>query len=212
MIGFTHKGRKLGEFEDDFKEQIDLSSDDEAAGRDKGKLTEEMVNVMNFGGGENPEGVSVKACLNFCRICPNARKQGRKFSMKLLRSPKRGMLPEKRSKRSTTSSRTSWTMNIKTLLVFWISREKSSMMSQSRKKQTLFRMKRLQIVLERLSRLLRSSRSLRWPRMKKRFRGAKSFSKRRRQKLKKRPRHVNETKKQWARGNKPSNETLSRQR
>jgi hypothetical protein len=32
--------------------------------------------------------------------------------------------------------------------------------------------------------------------MKKHFRGAKSFSKRRRQKLKKRPRHVSEMKKQ----------------
>ena len=62
MIGFTHKGRKLGEFEDDFKEHIELSSDDEAAGRNKGKLTEEMVNTMNFGGGENPEGVSSLAC------------------------------------------------------------------------------------------------------------------------------------------------------
>jgi hypothetical protein len=66
MIGFTHKGRKLGEFEDDFKEKIELSDDDEQD-RDKGKLTEEMVNVMNFGGGEEPTGVSVlrfyKACL-----------------------------------------------------------------------------------------------------------------------------------------------------
>jgi hypothetical protein len=38
-----------------------LSSDDEADGRDKGKLTEEMVNVMNFGCGENPQSVSGKA-------------------------------------------------------------------------------------------------------------------------------------------------------
>jgi hypothetical protein len=159
MIGFTHKGRKLGEFEDDFKEQIELSSDDEAAGRDKGKLTEEMVNVMNFGGGENPESVSGKACLNFCRRCPCAKKQGRKFSMKLSKSQKHGMLPEKRSKRSTMSSKTSWTMNIKTLLVFLISKGKSSMMSQLRKKLTRYRMKRLRIVLERLSRLLRSSRN-----------------------------------------------------
>jgi len=43
MIGFTHKGHKLGDFEDDFKEKIDMSSDEEE-NRDKGKLTEEMVN------------------------------------------------------------------------------------------------------------------------------------------------------------------------
>ncbi len=29
MVGFTHRGRKLGEFEDDFKEKIEVSSDDE---------------------------------------------------------------------------------------------------------------------------------------------------------------------------------------
>ena len=52
MIGFTHKGRRLGEIEDDFKEQIDISSEDEGVDRDKGKLTEEMVNRMNFGGGD----------------------------------------------------------------------------------------------------------------------------------------------------------------
>jgi hypothetical protein len=27
MVGFTHRGRKLGEFEDDFKEKIEVSSD-----------------------------------------------------------------------------------------------------------------------------------------------------------------------------------------
>ena len=57
--GFTHKGRKLGEFDDDFKEKVDLSSDDDdedgAGRRDKGKLTDEMVRGMNFGGGELDE-------------------------------------------------------------------------------------------------------------------------------------------------------------
>ena len=52
MVGFTHKGRRLGEFEDDFKEKIEVSSDDERD-PDKGRLTEEMVNVMNFGGGDD---------------------------------------------------------------------------------------------------------------------------------------------------------------
>jgi hypothetical protein len=52
MIGFTHKGRALGEFEDDFNEQIEVSSDDGPGDRDKGNLNEEMVNRMNFGGGE----------------------------------------------------------------------------------------------------------------------------------------------------------------
>ena len=57
MVGFTHRGRKLGEFEDDFKEKIEVSSDDEphVKQRDQGKLTEEMVNRMNFGGGELDE-------------------------------------------------------------------------------------------------------------------------------------------------------------
>lgn len=57
MVGFTHKGRRLGEFEDDFKEKIEMSSDDEpdVKDRDKGKLTEEMVNRLNFGGGELDE-------------------------------------------------------------------------------------------------------------------------------------------------------------
>ena len=52
LIGFTHKGRKLGDLEDDFREKIDQSSDDEEK-PDKGKLTEDMVNLMNFGGGED---------------------------------------------------------------------------------------------------------------------------------------------------------------
>lgn len=76
-----------------------MSSDDEAAGRDKGKLTEEMVNIMNFGGGENPEVVSLLACLNFYRRCLKEKKQERKFSMKLLKSLKHGMQLEKRSNR-----------------------------------------------------------------------------------------------------------------
>lgn len=46
--GFTHKG-KLLEVEDDFNEQISVSSDGEES-PDKGKLNEEMVNTMNFGG------------------------------------------------------------------------------------------------------------------------------------------------------------------
>jgi nucleolar protein 14 len=57
MGGFTHKGRKLGEFEDDFNEKVELSSEDEEEGgrRDKGKLTDEMVRGMNFGGGDMDE-------------------------------------------------------------------------------------------------------------------------------------------------------------
>ena len=58
-MGFTHRGKKMGlldEDEDDFKDKIALSSDDEGVeGRDKGKLTEEMVNRMNFGGGESDQ-------------------------------------------------------------------------------------------------------------------------------------------------------------
>lgn len=45
----THRGRKLGEFEDDFKENIELSDDDLV---EKGKLPAEYVDNMNFGGGE----------------------------------------------------------------------------------------------------------------------------------------------------------------
>ena len=43
--GFTHKGKPIAD--DDFDELISASSDDESP--DKGKLTEEMVNTMNFG-------------------------------------------------------------------------------------------------------------------------------------------------------------------
>ena len=35
MVGFTHKGRRLGEFEDDFKEKIEMSSDDEPDVKDR---------------------------------------------------------------------------------------------------------------------------------------------------------------------------------
>ena len=38
--------------EDDFNEKIEHSSDDEALYKDKGKLTEEMVNEMHFGRGQ----------------------------------------------------------------------------------------------------------------------------------------------------------------
>lgn len=57
MGGFTHKGRKLGDFDDDFNEKVELSSEDEEDGgrRDKGKLTDEMVRGMNFGGGDLDE-------------------------------------------------------------------------------------------------------------------------------------------------------------
>jgi len=50
-MGFTHRGHKLGDFEDDFKERVAYSSDEEAD-PDKGKLGEDYVNRMNFGGGE----------------------------------------------------------------------------------------------------------------------------------------------------------------
>lgn len=62
MVGFTHKGRRLGDFEDDFKEKIDLSSDDEKD-NDKGHLTEEMVNIMNFGGGEDQVSICKRVLL-----------------------------------------------------------------------------------------------------------------------------------------------------
>lgn len=49
-VGFTHRGRPLA-MDDDFNEKIAHSSDDEDD-KDKGKLTEEMVNEMNFGRGK----------------------------------------------------------------------------------------------------------------------------------------------------------------
>lgn len=47
--GFTHRGKPM-RLDDDFNEKIDESSDDERD-PDKGKLTEEMVNTLNFGQG-----------------------------------------------------------------------------------------------------------------------------------------------------------------
>lgn len=89
MVGFTHKGRRLGDIEDDFKEQIDLSSEDDGHDRDKGKLTEEMVNRMNFGGGELE--VSSQKSNSLSNL--HARRPARKCSTRSLRSPKRGMRP-----------------------------------------------------------------------------------------------------------------------
>ena len=54
FMGFTHKGKRLMDDHDDFNEQIAQSSDDEND-KDKGKLNEEMVNRLNFGGGEAQE-------------------------------------------------------------------------------------------------------------------------------------------------------------
>ena len=55
----THKGKKLGELQDDFKDEI-VDSDQEGFYQDrKGRLNDDMVNAINFGGGtdENPEDV-----------------------------------------------------------------------------------------------------------------------------------------------------------
>ena len=49
-MGFTHAGRKLGQFYDDFKDDIPVTSDEE---QDNDKLNEEMVTAMNFGGGND---------------------------------------------------------------------------------------------------------------------------------------------------------------
>ena len=54
FMGFTHKGKKLIDEHDDFNDKISNSSGDEDD-PDKGKLNEEMVNRLNFGGGEEPE-------------------------------------------------------------------------------------------------------------------------------------------------------------
>ena len=50
---FTHKGKKLEEL-DDFKDKISNDSGDEYEDRDmkKGIMTNEMVNALNFGGGD----------------------------------------------------------------------------------------------------------------------------------------------------------------
>jgi hypothetical protein len=48
--GFTHGGKALAET-DDFNDYIPESSDDDREDQDQGKLNEEMVLNMNFGGG-----------------------------------------------------------------------------------------------------------------------------------------------------------------
>ena len=53
FMGFTHKGKKLLDDHDDFNEQISHSSEGEDA-KDRGHLNEDMVNQLNFGGGEVP--------------------------------------------------------------------------------------------------------------------------------------------------------------
>lgn len=54
--GFTHKGKQI-EGDDDFNEKIEHSSEDEGITDrpDKGYLPEEVVNELNFGGGEGQE-------------------------------------------------------------------------------------------------------------------------------------------------------------
>lgn len=55
FMGFTHKGKLLTEgVDDDFQEDIAQDSDDDKNDRAKRKgfLNEEMVERMNFGGGE----------------------------------------------------------------------------------------------------------------------------------------------------------------
>mmetsp|Transcript_47578 Transcript_47578/g.64530 ORF Transcript_47578/g.64530 Transcript_47578/m.64530 type:complete len:185 (+) Transcript_47578:15-569(+) len=53
FMGFTHKGKALEEM-DDFNERIDNSSGDEddQGRKKKGELDEQMVEMLNFGGGE----------------------------------------------------------------------------------------------------------------------------------------------------------------
>lgn len=56
-MGFTHGGRLLEDM-DDFREEIPQSSDDEVNDKydmegQKGRLNEEMVTKMNFGGGDH---------------------------------------------------------------------------------------------------------------------------------------------------------------
>ena len=51
MGGFTHRGKPLV---DDFNEKIEHSSDEEGPGHGNGKLTEDVVKSMNFGGGSQP--------------------------------------------------------------------------------------------------------------------------------------------------------------
>ena len=54
-MGFTHKGRRLDvDDHDDFNEDISADSDDDKNDRKKRKgfLSEEMVERLNFGGGD----------------------------------------------------------------------------------------------------------------------------------------------------------------
>ena len=53
-MGFTHRGKRLEDL-DDFREEIPVSSDDEQEqdmDKKKGRLDEDMVTSMNFGGGD----------------------------------------------------------------------------------------------------------------------------------------------------------------
>ena len=57
----THKGKKIEDL-DDFKDKIENSDEDIYEDRDmqKGRLNEEMVNALNFGGGDDEQGESSK--------------------------------------------------------------------------------------------------------------------------------------------------------
>ena len=57
----THKGKKLEEM-DDFKDKIEQSDDDLYEDKDlqKGRMNEEMVNMLNFGGYEGEDPVAKK--------------------------------------------------------------------------------------------------------------------------------------------------------
>ena len=55
----THKGKKLGELQDDFKDEV-VDSDQDFYQDKKGCLNEEMVNAINFGGGEDKDPEDVK--------------------------------------------------------------------------------------------------------------------------------------------------------
>jgi len=59
VLGFTHGGRRL-EVEDDFKEHISDSSDEGEPGQ-KGYLDDEIVQRMNFGGGDEEEAEGKKS-------------------------------------------------------------------------------------------------------------------------------------------------------
>ena len=63
FMGFTHHGKRLEEM-DDFKDLMPGSSDDEGNDdpydQDKGKLNEEIVHKMNFGGGDMDYGDDTK--------------------------------------------------------------------------------------------------------------------------------------------------------